>query len=181
MDLNEFLSKNNFFKVGRFDLNVNRVCFKPDKNSFSTFNNVIYTWVAFKTDYKPLVLYVGKTSFNIIKRLKEHEQGFQGKEKNGSISGAIKKDVIAYLLENNFDVYIFIKETNQISKKLIELLKINIEPLPLPSDIYTHLIEEEIYTQSLSLFNSNKQRLPLNNTRRVNNIQDYIEQYLLKI
>jgi hypothetical protein len=179
MIISAFLLGNNFKKAGQFKLKVDKVNFESEECNIENHSNLIYSWVAEKIGFKPIVLYVGKTSSNIRKRIKEHEQGFRGKANNGSISGEFKKHVLEYLLENKFIVSVYVRESLPISKKLIEVLKIDMTSISLQLDIYTHHLEEEVYIKLLSQFNAKKLKLPLNNVnvKSVNNIQNFIEDY----
>ena len=179
MVFSEFFKRNNFNKVGQFKLKVDKVNFDSEEYNIENQRNLIYSWVAEKNDFKPIVLYVGKTSSNIRKRIKEHEQGFLGKANNGSISGEFKKHVLEYLLNEKFDIFIYLKKSIHISNELIEVLKIDMKDMSLLSEIYTHHLEEEVYIKLLSQFNAKKLKLPLNNVnvKSVNNIQNFIEDY----
>lgn len=177
MHLIDYLEINNFKNNGSVVINENLLDFNFDGTQI--FNNITYVWVATKSNMKPIALYIGKSSFDIVKRSREHKQGFQGKWNNGSASGELKKEILMYLLQSDFKIAIYVKAATQISSDLLKVLKININKIPLPTNLYTHHMEEEIFIQLIGSFNSTNQKLPLNhvNVRSVSNAKNFIQKY----
>lgn len=177
MNLIGYLETNTFKQIGSIVNNENFIDFKFEGTKFT--KNITYVWVATKSNLKPIALYVGKSSFDIVKRSKEHKQGFQGKGNNGSVSGEFKKEVLLCLLKSDFKIEIYVKEANHISSDLITVLNITTNNILLPANLYTHHIEEEIFIQLIGSLNSKHKKLPLNhvNVRSAGNPKDFIQEY----
>lgn len=135
------LLKFGFSKCGEFELTQEKIVFRSKEGFIDKeFPPKVYAWVSIEGNSES-VIYIGKTSYSIKKRMSQHRQGFKGKINNGSLSGAKKFLAIQEIIEKTGIVEVWAREPANLE------LNINGELIPEPISLYS--VEEEFF---ISLF-----------------------------
>ena len=174
--LKEFSRNNQFVHQGNWDVSgKGEIEFKPllEKNK----NYCVYIWIARKKD-QIVPLYFGKARNGVIERMSQHVGGFR-EDKNGSVSGRRKRKIIEKLLESNWEVEVYSRDSRFLDSLEIgskELFDFNTQK---NENIKYHIVSLYSFEEELLIrfFEENFQKITL-----MNGIKDITpEEFLDKI
>ena len=150
--MNSFLIKYKFKFVGNIELNKEQLVFSSEYN-FSN-DPAIYCWVlSEKQGDKPspvAVLYVGKASFGLRKRMTQHLAGF-----SHSVTGSKNKEHLERAIKKKYQIHVYLRspENYQVLGKAMNGCS----------------IEEEFFIQAIKSNQSHKENGVLNRKRYPHN------------
>jgi hypothetical protein len=144
--LQGFLQKNEFVHCGNWERSlIEKITYKPliaERNI-----HCVYIWLARKQG-KIIPLYFGKARNGVFDRMKQHVGGFR-EDKNGSVSGRRKRNILDKLLSSNWTIEVHAKESSStgsldlFSSGLFEFRSREDENIQFPS-VSLYSIEEEV-------------------------------------
>lgn len=141
-----FLRKNQFVIEGNWEVSMDgklRFKSKLEKNK----NYCVYIWIAKKED-KCVPLYIGKSRNGVFERMGQHMGGFR-EDNNGSVSGRRKRKILEKLLESNWNVEVYSKESQstaslqKLSKEFFEFETHPLKNIKFPN-VSLYSFEEEL-------------------------------------
>jgi hypothetical protein len=140
------LIANKFEKVGEWDMQAKYHPCDEFESNYNTHPSV-YVWVV-ESKLKFVPVYVGKASKGVLKRMKEHENGFKGILKSGTKSGATKRSFIVNCHKNGFNVCVYARISQHVSSTLLKAISIDISAEP-TKHINLNSLEEDIFFAAL--------------------------------
>jgi hypothetical protein len=173
--LQEFIRKNQFVHQGNWFLSIDgQVDFSPLFGKIKI--HYVYIWLARKEN-QFIPLYIGKASKGIVERMNQHKGGFRH-DKNGSVSGRRKRKIIEELIENNWSIEVYSKESRftdneTFSKDLFEFDYSEYSSVELPR-ISLYSIEEELL---IRFFELNFSNVVLMNGLKESDVTKILNQY----
>ena len=174
--LKDFLLNNQFVHQGNWDVSDKRkILFKSLVKENK--NYCIYIWIARRQD-QIVPLYIGKARNGVVERMSQHVGGFR-EDKNGSVSGRRKRKIIEKLLESNWEVEVYSRDSRFLDsleigyKELFDFNTQKNENIKYPI-VSLYSFEEELL---IRFFEENFQKITL-----MNGIKDITpEEFLDKI
>jgi hypothetical protein len=126
----------NFKKGGSWVKSDERLLFIHDNQSIEHQSSPkVYLWLCFR-ESEIEVIYVGKTRYDLKKRMNQHRQGFKGKRYNGSTSGSTKFHSLKSFINDGFEI--------QVWYRIAEIVPIQINAIHY-TEMSNFSVEEEFF------------------------------------
>ena len=126
----------NFKKGGSWVKSDERLLFIQDNEVVEHQSSPkVYLWLCIREN-EIEVIYVGKTRYDLKKRMNQHRQGFKGKRNNGSISGSKKFQSLKSLINEGLEI--------QVWYRTAEIVPIQINAIEY-TEMSNFSVEEEFF------------------------------------